>query len=93
VQDVLGLPRKQESIPRLVRGLGRLGVKGLSEDVSGDEADAVTCALTAYMWWRGMCEELGNPEESIIILPRQNPATRRRSFSATNSQAHGVKKT
>jgi predicted nuclease with RNAse H fold len=93
VQDVLGLPRKQESIPRLVRGLRRLGVKGLSEDVSGDEADAATCALAAYMWWRGMCEELGNPEEGVIILPRQNPATRRRSFPATNSQAHGVKKT
>jgi hypothetical protein len=40
-----------------------------------------------------MCEELGNPEEGVIILPRQNPATRRRSFPATNSQAHSVKKT
>ena len=91
-QDILGLPRKQKSIPHLIKGLRRLGVKGLSENMSGDEADAATCALTAYMWWRGMCEELGNPEEGVIILPRQNTATRRRLCPATNSQAHRVKK-
>lgn len=70
VQDVLGLPRKQQGVAKLVKGLRRLGVKGLSEKLTGDEADAATCALAAYMWWKGMCEELGHPDEGVIILPK-----------------------
>lgn len=77
VQDVLGLPRKQKGVKNLVEGLEKLGVKGLSENASGDEVDAATCALTAYMWWIGQCEELGNPEEGIIILPKQDSPTLR----------------
>lgn len=70
VQDVLRLPRKQRGVSKLVKGLRRLGVKGLSTDISGDEADAATCALAAYLWWRGVCEELGDPDEGVIILPK-----------------------
>ncbi|MEM4382529.1 MAG: DUF429 domain-containing protein [Candidatus Caldarchaeum sp.] len=70
VQDVLGLPRKQQGVAKLVKGLRKLGVKGLSTKITGDEVDAVTCALAAYMWWRGLCEELGNPDEGVIILPK-----------------------
>ncbi len=70
VQDVLGIPRKQRGVGRLVNGLRRLGVRDLAEDITGDEADAATCALAAYMWWKGLCEELGSPDEGVIILPK-----------------------
>ncbi|MEM0348762.1 MAG: DUF429 domain-containing protein [Candidatus Caldarchaeum sp.] len=71
VQDLLGLPRKHHSLKGLVRGLRKLGVKNLSPKISADEADAVTCAYVVYLWWRGLCEEVGVPDEGVMILPRQ----------------------
>ncbi len=70
VQDVLGIPRKQQGVEKLVNCLRRLGVKNLAKKITDDEADAATCALAAYMWWSGLCEELGSPDEGVIILPK-----------------------
>ncbi|MEM0384068.1 MAG: DUF429 domain-containing protein [Candidatus Caldarchaeum sp.] len=78
VQDVLGIPRKQQGVAELVKSLRRLGVKGLSINTTGDQADAATCALAACLWWRGLCEELGNPDEGVIILPK--PTVSRKSL-------------
>ncbi|MCX8202135.1 MAG: DUF429 domain-containing protein, partial [Candidatus Caldarchaeum sp.] len=77
IQDVLGLPRKHKNLRQLVKGLRKLGIKGLDEKVSGDEADAVTCAYAAYLWHEGRCEEIGEPDEGIIILPRAQRINRR----------------
>jgi len=69
-QDVLGLPRKQHSLPRLVRGLITLGMKRLMTTVTGDEADAATCALTGLLYLRGKYEALGDADEGQIIMPK-----------------------
>lgn len=73
VQDLLGLPRKHHSLKGLVKGLRKLGVKNLPPKISADEADAVTCAYAVYLWWRGLCEEVGVPDEGVMILPKRRP--------------------
>jgi len=69
-QDVLGLPRKQHSLPKLVRGLITLGLKGLMTTVTGDEADAATCALTGLLYLKEDYEALGDADEGQIIMPK-----------------------
>jgi predicted nuclease with RNAse H fold len=69
-QDVLGLPRKQNDLPKLIRGLRRLGLTGLMSTATGDEVDAATCALTGLLYLRANCEALGDVNEGQIIMPR-----------------------
>jgi hypothetical protein len=69
-QDVLDLPRKQHGLPKLIRGLRRRGMKGLTSAVTGDEADAATCALTGLLYLRGKYEAYGDVSEGQIIMPR-----------------------
>jgi len=69
-QDVLGLPRKQHDLQRLIRGLRRLGLSGLMSTATGDEADAATCALTGLRYLRGDYEALGDVNEGQIIMLR-----------------------
>jgi len=69
-QDVLDLPRKQHGLPKLIRGLRRHGMKGLASAVTGDEADAATCALTGLLYLRGKYEAYGDVSEGQIIMPR-----------------------
>lgn len=70
-QDVLGIPRKQHSMTGLRKGLENLGIKGLRNDMNGDELDAVTGAYTAYLYLKGKADILGTPEKSAIILPKK----------------------
>jgi len=72
-QDVLGLPRKQHSLPKLVRGLRRLGLRALTAGVTGDEADAATCALTGLLYLSGDYAALGDADEGQIIMPKNRP--------------------
>jgi len=69
-QDVLRIPRKHVSLEGLLRGLRRLGIKGLRRDMSGDELDAVTCALVGYLYLKGEYVALGDKEEGTIIMPK-----------------------
>jgi len=69
-QDVLGLPRKQHGLPKLIRGLRRLGLTGLVSTATGDEVDAATCALTGLLYLRGVHEALGDVNEGQIVMPR-----------------------
>jgi len=69
-QDVFGLPRKQHDLPKLIRGLRRLGLTGLLSTATGDEVDAATCALTGLLYLRGDYEALGDVNEGQIIMPR-----------------------
>lgn len=70
-QDVLGLPRKQHDLSKLIRGLRRLGLSGLKSTATGDEADAATCALTGLAYITGDYEALGDVNEGQIIVPRR----------------------
>lgn len=58
-QDVWGLPRQHRDRPGLRRGLEELGVKGLTEAMTGDELDAVTAALVGRWYLLGKGEMLG----------------------------------
>ena len=69
-QDLFGLPRKQQGLERLKKGLERLGVKGLKDVMSGDELDAITAALTAILYLEGKCEEIGDPSEGLMVIPK-----------------------
>jgi uncharacterized protein len=66
-QDVWGLPRQHRDRPGLRRGLEALGVRGLTEAMTGDELDAVTAALVGRWYLLGQGETLGG--EGGIIMP------------------------
>ncbi|MGA2624672.1 MAG: DUF429 domain-containing protein [Bacteroidota bacterium] len=71
-QDVWEIPRKQEGLEKLLRGLRKLGAKGLDKNMNGDELDAVTGALVGHLFLRGKAEVLGNFKEGAIVLPASN---------------------
>jgi predicted nuclease with RNAse H fold len=66
-QDVWGLPRQHRDRHGLRRGLEKLGVKGLTEAMTGDELDAVTAALVGRWFLLGQGEMLGG--ECGIMMP------------------------
>ena len=68
-QDIWNIGRKQDGLPRLRKGLRKLGVKGLHHKMSGDELDAITAALVGWMFLRGKAEVLGNFRHGAIIIP------------------------
>ncbi|MEM3482578.1 MAG: DUF429 domain-containing protein [Candidatus Micrarchaeaceae archaeon] len=69
-QDLLGIPRKQKGLEKLRRGLLRIGAKGIGIRATGDELDAVTCALVGKYYLEGNYTGLGNKEEGLLIMPR-----------------------
>jgi predicted nuclease with RNAse H fold len=68
-QDVWGIPRKQHDLEGLRSGLERLGVRGLAPEMSHDELDAVTGALTGRWYLLGRGEMLGGDDG--IVVPRR----------------------
>lgn len=71
-QDVWGIARKQDGLPKLRRGLEKLGLKGLSKTMNGDELDAVTGALVGRLFLQGKAEVLGNFKQGAIVIPQSN---------------------
>jgi len=67
-QDLWGIPRQRRDRPGLRRGLAKLGVKGLTESMTGDELDAVTAGLVGRWFLLGRGEMLGG--EMGILMPR-----------------------
>lgn len=68
-QDIWGLPRQHRDLPALRRGLSKLGVKGLKSEMTGDEMDAVTCALVGRLFLQGQAEVYGSWSEGAIVMP------------------------
>lgn len=68
-QDVWGLPRKSKDLNMLIDGLRSLGLRGLRMDMTGDEADAATCALVGLLYIDKRYEALGDVDEGQIIMP------------------------
>jgi len=68
-QDVWKTGRKQDGLPKLRRGLEKLGLRGLDKKMNGDELDAVTGALVGQWFLKGKAEVLGNFKEGAIIVP------------------------
>jgi len=69
-QDVLRIPRKQNGLAKLRRGLEELGIKKLDDSMTGDELDSVTCALVGKMYLEGRYIAIGDSEEILMILPK-----------------------
>jgi len=69
-QDILGIPRKTQSITELKAGLERIGIKGIKENVTHHELDAITCAYVGIQYLLGKCIALGDENEGIIIVPK-----------------------
>lgn len=67
-QDILGIPRKKD-LMGLENGLIEIGVKMRKRNLSGDELDAITCALVAKMYFENKYSALGIPDEGYMILP------------------------
>jgi predicted nuclease with RNAse H fold len=71
-QDLLGMPRKQHGLEQLQETLMRIGCKGdiTARRLTGDELDAVNCALVARDYAKGSYLAIGDPSEILMILPR-----------------------
>ena len=68
-QDVLHIPRKQQGLRLLKRGLEKLGVKGLARNLSDHELDAATCAYVGKLFLEGKACTYGT-EDYAIIMPK-----------------------
>lgn len=66
-QDVLEIPRKQEGLESLRRGLEKLGIERLRDGLSDHEFDAVTCAYVGRLFLEGKAAVYGTPEQAIIM--------------------------
>ncbi|HXG41720.1 MAG TPA: DUF429 domain-containing protein [Dehalococcoidia bacterium] len=61
----LGRAWTQAGLARLVAGL-----PDPEEALLGHDAlDALLAAYTAFLWWRGQAEALGDPDEGVIVVP------------------------
>lgn len=69
-QDIWGIVRKQGGLPKLRRGLEKLGIKGLPKNMNGDELDAVSGALVGRAYLKGQAEVLGDFRKGAIVLPK-----------------------
>ena len=65
-QDLWGIPRQHKDRAGLLARLGKLGVKGLPEVLTGDELDAATAALVGRWFLRGKGEQIGG-DQGIVI--------------------------
>jgi len=70
-QDVWRVARKQDGLPKLRRGLEKLGLRGLDKNMNGDELDAATGALVGKLFLEGKTEVLGNFREGAIVIPKR----------------------
>jgi predicted nuclease with RNAse H fold len=68
-QDVWGIPRQHRDRPGLRQGLEALGVRGLTEAMTGDELDAVTAALVGRWFLLGKGEMLGGQAGILMPVP------------------------
>jgi len=73
IQDILEMPRKQAGLDALGKALRDFGVSVASTAarLTGDELDAMTSALVGLMYVNGDYRAIGDPEEGLMILPRQ----------------------
>jgi predicted nuclease with RNAse H fold len=74
-QDIWGLPRQHRHRAGLLAGLRKLGVKGLPEELTGDELDGVTAALVGRWFLQGKGEMVGGTEGIIIPASQRKTTT------------------
>jgi len=87
-QDILGIPRKQQGLDKLMSGLEKAGVKGLNSRMSDHELDAVTCALVAKLFLERESVTYGTSDQAII-MPKGEKQNYSNCSSARNEKACG----
>ncbi|MGC8812129.1 MAG: DUF429 domain-containing protein [Candidatus Aenigmatarchaeota archaeon] len=68
-QDLLKIPRRKEK-EKLRKGLIKLGIKGIKEEISEHELDAITCALVGKFYLEKNYLAIGDKKEVLMILPK-----------------------
>ncbi|HZF95037.1 MAG TPA: ribonuclease H-like domain-containing protein [Allosphingosinicella sp.] len=70
-QDIMGIPRKGAGQEWLRLGLSDFGVTGafLTERVTHDELDAITCSVVGSFHLAGLTEDIGGAGEEPMIIP------------------------
>ena len=70
-QDILGIPRKQDGLEALQQALARVCTGDVvRRRLTGDELDAINCAIVARDYAMGSYLAIGDPSEVLMILPR-----------------------
>ncbi|MDR0472412.1 MAG: PHP domain-containing protein [Treponema sp.] len=69
-QDLLHIPRKRKGLELLLNGMKNFGIEGIRDDVTHDEADAITSALVGYFYLDDKYVGLGNEKENYLIVPK-----------------------
>lgn len=67
-QDIWNIPRQHHDLKGLLKGLKKLGLRGLTTKMTSDELDAVSAALVGRLFLQGKGEMLGG--ENGILIPR-----------------------
>lgn len=62
--------QKQLAIKDIKKDLSR--IYKLPNDPTEHELDALLAAVTGYLYLKGKCIELGDPEEGVIVIPIKN---------------------
>jgi predicted nuclease with RNAse H fold len=70
-QDVWGIPRAARDFDGLLRGLRRLGLRGLRKSATDHELDAATGALVGRLFLEGKAEVYGDFGSGAIVMPRR----------------------
>jgi uncharacterized protein len=77
-QDIWGFPRQHRDLAGLLRGLKKIGLRGLRTRMSGDELDGVTAALVGRFFLLGSGEMLGGQHGILLpVLPVPGPRERK----------------
>ncbi|GHT08836.1 hypothetical protein FACS1894139_18890 [Planctomycetales bacterium] len=69
-QDLLHIPRKRKGLELLLNGMKNFGIDGIRDDVTHDEADAITSALVGYFYLDNKYVGMGNEKEDYLIVPK-----------------------
>jgi hypothetical protein len=69
-QDIWKIPRAKRDHDGLLRGLRKLGLKGLRRTASDHELDAATGALVGRLFLEDKAEVFGDFKTGAIIMPR-----------------------
>lgn len=81
-QDLLGIVRKGKGLRLLREGLLGLGIKGIREDATGDELDAVTAAYVGLLFLNRKAMLLKGCD-GCIVMPSVNYSKRSKSVFNT----------
>jgi histidinol phosphatase-like PHP family hydrolase/predicted nuclease with RNAse H fold/dephospho-CoA kinase len=69
-QDLLHIPRKRKGLELLLNGMKNFGIEGIRENITHDEADAITSALVGYFYLDDKYVGMGNEKEGYLIVPK-----------------------